>query len=94
MFDAKDVPCAPLLDRTELLDHPQIVESDTILRDEVPGFGEVRQPIPAARFQLTESSLRLPAPRLGEHSLEILSTLGYDEGECRGLIDAKVVLQG
>ena len=94
MFDAKDVPCAPLLDRIELLDHPQIVESDTILRDELPGFGEVRQPIPAARFQLTESSLRLPAPRLGEHSLEILSALGYDEGECRALIDGKVVLQG
>ncbi|MDP6653825.1 MAG: CoA transferase [Gammaproteobacteria bacterium] len=94
MFDAKDVPCAPLLDRMELLDHPQIVESDTILRDELPGFGEVRQPIPAARFQLTESSLRLPAPRLGEHSLEILSALGYDEGECKGLIDGKVVLQG
>jgi hypothetical protein len=26
--------------------------------------------------------------------LEILSALGYDEGECRALIDGKVVLQG
>ena len=32
-LDAADVPCAPLLDRKDLLDHPQIVESGTILRE-------------------------------------------------------------
>ena len=93
-LDAGDVPCAPLLDRTELLDHPQIVESDTVLRSEVSGFGEVRQARPAARFQLTASSIRLPAPKLGEHSLEILSSLGYDESQCRALVEGKVVMQG
>lgn len=94
ILDANDVPCAPLLDRAELMDHPQIVESETILRESFTGFGEVRQARPAARFQLTESSLRLPAPKLGQHSREILGSLGYDEAKCDALIAANVILQG
>lgn len=94
ILDANDVPCAPLLDRAELMDHPQIVESETILRESFTGFGEVRQARPAARFQLTESSLRLPAPKLGQHSREILESLGYDEVKCDVLIAANVILQG
>ena len=93
LLDENDVPCAPLLDRMQLLDHPQIVESNTVLRESYAGFGEVRQARPAARFQLTESSLRLPAPKLGQHSREILESLGYDEEKCNGLIQAKVILQ-
>ena len=94
ILDANDVPCAPLLDRAELMDHPQIVESETILRESFTGFGEVRQARPAARFQLTESSLRLPAPKLGQHSREILESLGYDDAKCDALIAANVILQG
>ena len=94
ILDANDVPCAPLLDRAELMEHPQIVESETVLRESYKGFGEVRQARPAARFQLTESSLRLPAPKLGQHSREILESLGYDEAKCDALIAANVILQG
>lgn len=93
ILDAQDVPCAPILSRQELLDHPQIEESGTISRQQVGGFGEVRQAIPAARFQLTESTLRLPAPKLGQHSLEILAELGYGERESKELIDANIVRQ-
>ena len=94
ILDANDVPCAPLLDRAELMEHPQIVESETVLRESYKGFGEVRQARPAARFQLTESSLRLPAPKLGQHSREILESLGYDEAKCEALIATNVILQG
>ena len=94
LLDENDVPCAPLLDRMELLDHPQIVESETVLRESFDGFGEVRQARPAARFQLTESSVRLPAPKLGQHSREIMDALGYDDAKCEALIQAKVILQG
>jgi crotonobetainyl-CoA:carnitine CoA-transferase CaiB-like acyl-CoA transferase len=93
ILDAQDVPCAPILSRQELLDHPQIEESGTVSRQQVEGFGEVRQAIPAARFQLTESTLRLPAPKLGQHSLEILAELGYGERESKELIDANIVRQ-
>ena len=78
-LDENDVPCAPLLNRTELMEHPQIVESQTIQKLEFEGFGEVRQARPAARFQLTESEIRSPAPKLGQHSTEVLGSLGYSK---------------
>jgi len=93
VLDSNDVPCAPILSRQELLDHPQLVESGTVSRQDIDGFGEVRQAIPAAQFQLTQSTLRLPAPKLGQHSLEILVELGYNESESNELIDANVVRQ-
>jgi crotonobetainyl-CoA:carnitine CoA-transferase CaiB-like acyl-CoA transferase len=52
ILDAHDVPCAPVLTRQELLDHPQIVAGGTVSRQNIAGFGEVRQPFPAARFHL------------------------------------------
>jgi crotonobetainyl-CoA:carnitine CoA-transferase CaiB-like acyl-CoA transferase len=91
-FKEHDVPTAPLLTRMELLDHPQILASETVSRDFIEGFGEVRQAKPAAQFQLTPSSIRLPALKLGEHSLEILESLGYDEPRCRSLLEENIVL--
>lgn len=93
VLDAHDVPCAPVLSRQELMDHPQLVEGGTIDRQHFDGFGEVRQAIPAARFQLTESSIRLPAPKLGQHTLELLTDLGYEESECDALLSSKIVRQ-
>ena len=92
-LDENDVPCAPLLSRTELMDHPQIIESQTIQRLVFEGFGEVRQARPAARFQLTESEIRSPAPKLGQHSVEILTSLGFDQKAIGELIDAKAISQ-
>ena len=92
-LDAADVPCAPLLDRKDLLDHPQIVESGTILREIQEGFGEVRQARPTARFGETPASVRTPAPQLGEHTVIVLQSLGYDQKRCDKLLEGKVVLQ-
>ena len=92
-LDENDVPCAPLLSRTELMDHPQITESQTIQRLVFEGFGEVRQARPAARFQLTESEIRLPAPKLGQHSAEVLTSLGFDQEAIGELIATKTICQ-
>lgn len=91
LLDKQDVPCAPLLTRSELLDHPQIVACDSIVRDELPGFGQVRQARPAARFSATESRIRRPAPKLGEHTKEILGSLAYSSEELAELADNGVV---
>ncbi|MGY3410881.1 crotonobetainyl-CoA:carnitine CoA-transferase CaiB-like acyl-CoA transferase [Bradyrhizobium sp. GM5.1] len=40
----------------------------------------MRQPKPAARFAINESTIGGPAPRVGEHSRDVLHELGYDDG--------------
>ncbi len=85
------VPSAPLLDRMELLDNDQILANESILRVNIDGFGEVRQARPAARFSKTPSELSRPAPKLGEHSFEILSSLGFDNAIIENFIKKKVV---
>jgi crotonobetainyl-CoA:carnitine CoA-transferase CaiB-like acyl-CoA transferase len=85
------VPSAPLLDRMELLDNEQILANESISRINIDGFGEVRQARPAARFSKTPSELSRPAPMLGEHSQEIVSSLGVDEAIIKSLIEKKVI---
>jgi crotonobetainyl-CoA:carnitine CoA-transferase CaiB-like acyl-CoA transferase len=92
-LDRNDVPCAPLLDRTELMDHPQLIASKTVEKIEFEGFGEVRQAKPAAEFSLTQSEIRKAAPKLGQHSVEILQALGYDRNNLDQLLKAEVILQ-
>ncbi|MGI9344841.1 MAG: CoA transferase, partial [Gammaproteobacteria bacterium] len=77
-FQEQGVPCAPLLDRMELMQHEQVLANESIWCIEHAGFGEVRQARPAARFENTPSELMRPAPKLGEHGPEILTALGYD----------------
>ncbi len=86
-FQKEGVPCAPLLDRMELMDHEQITANETIWYDNFEGFGQIRQARPAARFSETESEIVRPAPKLGEHGLEILSDLGYEKSLQQRLID-------
>ena len=92
-LDRNDVPCAPLLDRTELMDHPQLIASKTVEKIEFEGFGEVRQAKPAAEFSLTQSEIRKAAPKLGQHSVEILQALGYDRNNLDQLLKSEVILQ-
>ena len=92
-FQTEGVPSAPLLDRMELMDHEQIIANQTILRDKYDGFGEVRQARPAALFEGTPSKIKRPAPKLGEHSKEILDRLGItEEAQNRMAEEGKVIL--
>ena len=81
------MPSAPLLDRMELMAHPQILANNSIERMVYDGFGEVRQARPAAQFSETPSGINAPAPRLGQHGREILSCLGYDDAGMDALIE-------
>lgn len=55
-------------------------------------FGEVRQASPAAKFSDSPSRISGPAPLLGEHSVEILELLGYDEAKRDRLIQTGIVV--
>ena len=78
-LDAADVPCAPILRRAEIIQNEQVVARGIITEFDQPSVGRVRQPKPAARFEVNESSIGGPAPRVGEHSRIVLRELGYTD---------------
>ena len=93
ILDAHGVPCAPILSRENLLDHPQIIENAIVETMNIPDLGEVRQPRPAAQFSHTPASIQSAAPGLGEHSDEILRELGIGDEAILGF-RASGVVQG
>ncbi|NPC59143.1 CaiB/BaiF CoA transferase family protein [Caenimonas soli] len=90
-LDAADVPSAPILRRNELVNNEQVVARQLIAEFEQPNVGRVRQPVPAARFEGTPSAIHGPAPRVGEHSEEVLRELGYDDSQIAALLRAGVI---
>ncbi len=91
LLDRHDVPCAPALRRFELLDHPQVLASGTMIESDHPVAGRLRQARPAARFGDTPVAPPTGAPVLGQHTFEVLSELGLDEAELERLADSGVI---
>lgn len=91
VLDEYHVPSAPVLSRKEVLNHEQIRINELIEEMEQPGLGRVRQPRPAARFSDTQASIQGAAPKLGEHSREILQGLGLPEEKIDALYEADVI---
>ena len=90
-LDAADVPCAPILRRSEIIHNEQVIARGIIVEIDQPNVGRIRQPKPAARFELNEAVIGGPAPRIGEHSREVLTELGYDERAISQMVEEKAV---
>jgi len=82
---AEGVPCAPVLTRTRMIQHPQVVTNGIVVETDHPGAGRLRQARPAARFSGTPTAIRRGGPALGEHTDEILAELGYSDTDITAL---------
>ena len=89
-LEAEQVPCAPVLTRDQVIAHPQIAASGILLESDHPTAGRLRQTRTAARFA-TPTVVRRGAPRLGEHSAEVLAELGLSAAEIADLRQQGVV---
>lgn len=92
ILDDAGVPCAPVLKRREVIEHPQVLASELLIESEHPVAGRIRQTRPAARFSRSEIEMRHGAPRLGEHTDEILAELGVDQDRIRTLKENGTIL--
>ncbi|HJZ20068.1 MAG TPA: CoA transferase, partial [Bradyrhizobium sp.] len=90
-LDAADVPCAPILRRGEIIHNEQVVARGIITELDQPMVGRIRQPKPAARFEVNEAAIGGPAPRVGEHTRDVLHELGYGEAAIDKMIGERSV---
>lgn len=74
---AAGVPCGPIYGLSEVFADPQIDACGLVQTIEHPTAGAIRFPGPPYRFSKSPTELRSAPPRLGEHTAEILTRLGY-----------------
>ena len=74
-----------------MISHPQIQANESVVEIDHPEAGRLRQARPAARFSKTPAEIRTGGPRLGQHTREILETLGYPRAEIEELRAAGVI---
>lgn len=90
-LDAADVPCSPILRRGEIINNDQVVARGLIEEFDQPTVGRVRQPKPAAIFEVNKAAIGGPAPRVGEHSRVVLKELGYADAAIDQMVADKAV---
>ena len=88
-----DVPCAPVLTRTEMRQHPQIEANGIVEVNTHPVAGKLRQTRHAARFDGTSTEHRRGAPLLAEHTREVLSENGFSAEEVEALLSSGAATQ-
>ncbi len=75
------VPCGPVNSVAEVFQDPQILQQQMVMDVDQPGYGMVRMLGFPIKFSESPCRVRRPAPRLGEHSDEILAELGFAAAE-------------
>ena len=83
-----DVPHAPVLTRSQMIQHPQIEANELIVQHEHPKAGKIRQTRPPARFGGTPATHRMNAPGLGEHTRDLLREAGYTDNEITAMLES------
>lgn len=76
------VPVGAVNNLAQLIDHPQVKARGSVVTMTHPSAGQVKMAGPGARLSVTPGAIRTPAPRLGEHTDEVMKLLlELDDGQ-------------
>ncbi len=91
VFEAAEVTVAPVYDIDQFVADEHVRGREIVLdmADDEVGAVTMHNVIP--RLSATPGALRLPAPKLGQHTAEILARVGVSDGELKELREKKIV---
>jgi crotonobetainyl-CoA:carnitine CoA-transferase CaiB-like acyl-CoA transferase len=91
LLSKADVPVGKVLDLDEVFRDPQVIQRQMLLEIDHPRFGKVKQVGIGIKLSDTPGEVRSLAARLGKHTEEVLSGLGYSQAEIEKLRQDGVV---
>jgi crotonobetainyl-CoA:carnitine CoA-transferase CaiB-like acyl-CoA transferase len=82
------IPCAPVYELDEVLRDPQVRSRKMVFQVDTEEYGRLSQIATPIRMSRHRPAVRLPPPKLGEHTVEVLKELNYSEEDAKRLAAA------
>jgi formyl-CoA transferase len=90
LLNARDIPCGPILSTKELIEDETLAELGSVVEVDHPGRGRFKTV--GCPLRLSDSPVEVaPPPLLGQHTDEVLASLGYLPGQIEALRAAGAV---
>jgi len=91
-FEAADLPAGPMYTLDDVVNDAHLKEMNFFQQVEHPTEGPLVAMTYPTEWSDADSEYRLPAPRLGEHTVDVLKELGRSSEEIGGLVEKKIVV--
>lgn len=85
------IPAGPVLSIAEMHQDPQTIARDMVPEVEHPVAGTVQTLGLPVKFHGTPGKVARAAPVLGQHTREVLTEAGYDDGEIQNLLNSGAI---
>jgi formyl-CoA transferase len=90
-FEKAGVPAGPVKTMTQVLDDPQVLARDMVIKVDHPVAGSVNALGCPIKFSQGDGVTSRGAPLYGQHTAEVLAELGYAQDDIERLAQANVV---
>jgi crotonobetainyl-CoA:carnitine CoA-transferase CaiB-like acyl-CoA transferase len=85
LLEANDIPCGPINDYARVFTDPQVVAREMMVETDHPTLGRLKTLGSPIKMSATPAAVGRAAPRLGEHTVEVLREAGFSPAEIEKL---------
>lgn len=94
IFDEADIPAMPYHTLESLVEDPHLKDVGLLRTIRHPTEGDIYDISPPNHLSCGTREDYIPAPKIGQHSLEVLKELGYAESEIKAMVRSRVAIDG